>query len=181
MKRALVCGAGGFIGGHLVKKLKRAGYWVRGVDIKEHEFAPTQADEFLLLDLREPQNCRIALTFPAPLPPNPSTPLRANLGGSERDIFDEVYQLAADMGGMGFIHSAECEIMHNSALINIHMIDTAARMGVPRYFFSSSVCVYRDMQPGEPELTEAEAIPANPDNEYGRIETIRWRSSTPSG
>ena len=148
MKRALVCGAGGFIGGHLVKKLKREGYWVRGVDIKAHEFVPTQADEFLLLDLREPENCKAALSLD---------------GGA----FDEVYQLAADMGGMGFIHSAECDIMHNSALINIHTIDTATRMGVGRYFFSSSVCVYRDMQPGEPELTEADAVPAHPDNEYG--------------
>ena len=101
----------------------------------------------MLLDLREEANCQNALT----------------LAGT----FDEVYQLAADMGGMGFIHSAECEIMHNSALINIHMTHNAAEMGVPRYFFSSSVCVYRDMQPGEPEMTEAEAIPANPDNEYG--------------
>ena len=148
MKTALVCGAGGFIGGHLVGKLKKEGYWVRGVDIKEHEFAPTAADEFLRLDLREEQNCIAALTL------NDGT-------------FDEVYQLAADMGGMGFIHSAECEIMHNSALINIHMTHQASRLGVPRYFFSSSVCVYRDMQPGEPEMTEAEAIPANPDNEYG--------------
>ncbi len=148
MKRAVVCGAGGFIGGHLVKKLKRQGYWVRGVDIKEHEFAPTQADEFLLLDLREEKNCQKALS----------------LG---KETFDEVYQLAADMGGMGFISSAECEIMHNNALINIYMTDAAARAGVPRYFFSSSVCVYRDMQPGEPEMTEAEAIPAHPDNEYG--------------
>jgi nucleoside-diphosphate-sugar epimerase len=81
--------------------------------------------------------------------------------------FDEVYQLAADMGGMGFIHSAECEIMHNSALINIHMVHNAAEMGIPRYFFSSSVCVYRDMQPGEAEMSEDEAIPAHPDNEYG--------------
>src|SRR3990172_2078621 len=126
MKKALVCGAGGFIGGHLVKKLKSEGYWVRGVDIKEHEFSPTAADEFLLLDLREEENCVTALTLN---------------GGT----FDEVYQLAADMGGMGFIHSAECEIMRNSALINIHMTYTASRMGVPRYFFSSSVCVYRDM------------------------------------
>ena len=148
MKKALVCGAGGFIGGHLVKKLKREGCWVRGVDIKEHEFAPSAADEFSLLDLREPENCEAALTVD---------------GGT----FDEVYQLAADMGGMGFIHTAECEIMHNSALINVHMTHTAARLGVPRYFFSSSVCVYRDMQPGEPEMTEAEAVPANPDNEYG--------------
>jgi GDP-D-mannose 3',5'-epimerase len=148
MKRALVCGAGGFIGGHLVKKLKREGYWVRGVDIKPHEFAPTAADEFLLLDLREEENCRAALSL-----------------GNGR--FDEVYQLAADMGGMGFIHSAECEIMHNNALINIHMTHQAQEKGVPRYFFSSSVCVYRDMQPGEPEMSEDEAIPAHPDNEYG--------------
>ncbi|MGA2504241.1 MAG: NAD-dependent epimerase/dehydratase family protein, partial [Anaerolineales bacterium] len=148
MKRALVCGAGGFIGGHLVKKLKQEGFWVRGVDIKEPEFAPTQADEFLKLDLRQPQNCETALT---------------SAGGT----FDEVYQLAADMGGMGFIHSAETEIMHNNALINIYMTHSAASLGVPRYFFSSSVCVYRDMRPGEPEMTEAQAIPANPDNEYG--------------
>jgi len=148
MKKALVCGAGGFIAGHLVKKLKREGYWVRGVDIKEHEFAASQADQFMLLDLREAGNCQQALTLP-------------------EGTFDEVYQLAADMGGMGFIHSAECEIMHNSALINIHMTHQAWKAGVPRYFFSSSVCVYRDMQPGEPEMTEAEAVPANPDNEYG--------------
>jgi nucleoside-diphosphate-sugar epimerase len=148
MKKAVVCGAGGFIGGHLVKKLKREGYWVRGVDIKECEFAPTAADDFLKLDLREKRNCEAALTVS---------------GGK----IDEVYQLAADMGGMGFIHSAECEIMHNSALINIYMTHAAAEMAVPRYFFSSSVCVYRDMKPGEPEMTEADAIPAHPDNEYG--------------
>jgi GDP-D-mannose 3',5'-epimerase len=157
MRRALVCGAGGFIGGHLVKRLKEEGYWVRGVDIKEHEFVPTQADEFLLLDLREPENCEKALT------------VRQAQGRllSDRGAFDEVYQLAADMGGMGFIPFAECEIMHNNALINTHMTHTAAQMGIPRYFFSSSVCVYRDMKPGEPELTEDDAIPAHPDNEYG--------------
>jgi nucleoside-diphosphate-sugar epimerase len=148
MKKALVCGAGGFIGGHLVKKLKRAGYWVRGVDIKEHEFCRSAADDFRVLDLRDPRNCQRALSL-------------------DDGRFEEVYQLAADMGGMGFIHSAECEIMHNSALINIHMTDTAARHGVPRYFFSSSVCIYRDMKPGEPEMTEDQAIPAHPDNEYG--------------
>jgi nucleoside-diphosphate-sugar epimerase len=153
MKTALVCGAGGFIGGHLVKKLKREGYWVRGVDIKLHEFARSAADEFLLLDLREQENSQAALALP-----------NSSIG---KGTFDEVYQLAADMGGMGFIHSAECEIMHNSALININMTHNASEIGVPRYFFSSSVCVYRDMQPGEPEMTEAEAIPANPDNEYG--------------
>jgi len=103
MKKALVCGAGGFIGGHLVKKLKKEGYWVRGVDIKEHEFAKSAADEFLLLDLREQENCETAVLV-------------------ENSAVDEVYQLAADMGGMGFIDSAECEIMRNNALINIYMI-----------------------------------------------------------
>ena len=118
------------------------------MDIKEHEFATTQADEFLLLDLREEQNCKAALTL------------------SDR-TFDEVYQLAADMGGMGFISSAECEIMWNSALINIHMIKASSDLGVQRYFFSSSACVYRDMQPGESPLGEDDAYPAMPDNEYG--------------
>jgi GDP-D-mannose 3', 5'-epimerase len=148
MKKALVCGAGGFIGGHLVKRLKKEGYWVRGVDIKKHEFSKLPCDEFKVLDLRVPANCRKALSLP-------------------RGKFDEVYQLAADMGGMGFIHSAECEIMHNSMLVNVHMTDTAARMGVKRYFFSSSVCIYRDMKPGEPEMKEEGAYPALPDNEYG--------------
>ncbi|MBM4460574.1 MAG: NAD-dependent epimerase/dehydratase family protein [Chloroflexi bacterium] len=148
MKTALVCGAGGFIAGHLIERLKNKGYWVRGVDIKAHEYRPTHADEFMLLDLREPDACRQALS----------------LGDG---TFDEVYQLAADMGGMGFIHSAECEIMHNSILINVHMTHQAALLGARRYFFSSSVCVYRDMQPGEPEMTEDQAVPANPDNEYG--------------
>ncbi len=149
MKTAVVCGAGGFIGGHLVERLKREGYWVRGVDIKRPEFRRSVADEFLKLDLRLPRNCRRAVQLEDGRPA------------------DEVYQLAADMGGMGFIHSAECEIMHNSVLINVHMTDSAARAGVPRYFFSSSVCVYRDMKPGEPEMTEEQAIPAHPDNEYG--------------
>jgi len=148
VKRALVCGAGGFIASHLVKRLKLEGYWVRGVDIKRPEFSPTAADDFQLLDLREPGVCDAALSL---------APGR----------FDEVYQLAADMGGMGFIHSAECEILRNNALININMNHAAARAGVARYFFSSSVCVYRDMKPGEPELSEADAYPAGPDNEYG--------------
>ena len=147
-KTAIVCGAGGFIGSHLVKKLKAERYWVRGVDIKAPEFSPTAADEFCILDLRDPEHCRAAVKL---------------TGGQA----DELYQLAADMGGMGFIHSAECQIMHNSALININMSDAAARAGVGRYFFSSSACVYRDMVPGEPEMTENEAYPALPDNEYG--------------
>ncbi len=148
MKRALVCGAGGFIASHLVKRLKQEGSWVRGVDQKKPEFSPTAADDFLQVDLRERDACQAALELP-------------------KGPFDEVYQLAADMGGMGFIHSAECEIMRNSALVNINMIDAAARAGVGRYFFSSSVCIYRDMEFGEPELTEEQAYPALPDNEYG--------------
>lgn len=149
MQRAVVCGAGGFIGSHLVKRLKTEGFWVRGVDLKKSEFSPTAADDFRILDLRRPENCAAALALD---------------GGGRPDL---VFQLAADMGGMGFIHSAECEILHNSMLINVHMVDTAARMGVPRYFYSSSVCVYRDMAPGEPEMPEAGAYPAQPDNEYG--------------
>lgn len=148
MKRAIVCGAGGFIGHHLVSLLKDEGYWVRGVDIKEQEYAATRADEFLLLDLREPEACRAAV--------------RTDDGPP-----DEVYQLAADMGGMGFIHSAECEIMTNSALINIHMINAATDAGVPRYLFSSSACVYRDQDEGDVTLSEEDAYPALPDNEYG--------------
>lgn len=148
-KNALVCGAGGFIGSHLVKRLKRDGHWVRGVDLKYPEFSETEADEFLILDLREQRNCEKSVITP------------------EDDPFDEVYQLAADMGGMGFIDSAECEIMRNSCLINIHMAHASAKSGISRYFFSSSACVYRDMEPDEPELTEDDAYPALPDNEYG--------------
>src|SRR3989441_2484056 len=143
-KRALVTGAGGFIGQHLVDHLKRQGRWVRGVDIQKPEFGSSRADEFVLADLREPSDCRRAV-----------------------EGIEEVYDLAADMGGMGFISKAECEVLRNNALINIHMAHTAAEMGVRRYFFSSSVCVYRDMRPGEPPLTEDDAIPSNPDNEYG--------------
>ena len=151
MKRALVCGAGGFIAGHLVKRLKADGYWVRGVDIKHPEYSATAADEFRILDLRELPQCEDAL----------------RLADGPTMQFDEVYQLAADMGGMGFIHSAECEIMRNNALININMAHATANSGVGRYFLSSSVCVYRDMAPGEPELREEQAYPAQPDNEYG--------------
>ena len=146
-KKALVCGAGGFIGSHLVKKLKDEGYWVRGVDQKLPEFGKTAADEFMIADLRDEKNCFKSMM--------------------DDKGFDEVYQLAADMGGMGFIHSQECEIMRNNALINNHMIYNAAKLGIPRYFFSSSVCIYRDMKIGEPEMPEEGAYPAMPDNEYG--------------
>src|SRR5712692_5822857 len=148
MKKALVCGAGGFIASHLVKRLKKEGLWVRGADLKRPEYAPTAGDDFTLVDLRNEEGCQVALSLPS-------------------GKFDVVYQLAADMGGMGFIHSAESEIMRNNALININMIHAAANAGIKRYFFSSSVCIYRDMQPGEPELKEEQAYPALPDNEYG--------------
>jgi len=147
-RRAVVCGAGGFIGSHLVRELKRQEVWVRGVDLHPPEFGETAADDFRCLDLRVPENGAAALDLGAGPP-------------------DEVYQLAADMGGMGFIHTAECEIMRNSALVNIHMVHAAARAGVGRYFFSSAVCVYRDMMLDEPEMKEEEAYPAFPDNEYG--------------
>jgi GDP-D-mannose 3', 5'-epimerase len=149
MNRVVVCGAGGFIASHLVKRLKAGGAWVRGVDIKMPEFAPTAADEFLLLDLRDMEHARRAL---------------APAAGA---AITEVYQLAAEMGGMGFISTAECEIMRHSALINLNVPQAAVEAGVSRYFLSSSVCVYRDMAVGEQELTEDEAYPARPDNEYG--------------
>ena len=164
-KRALVAGAGGFIAHHLTSFLKEQGYWVRGVDIKHPEFEPTAADDFVIADLREAGNCERVLTSGLPT----------------GEKFDEVYQLAADMGGMGFIHTAECEIMRNSALVNINMVHAAANAGVPRYFFSSSVCIYRDMKPGEPEMTEAEAYPALPDNEYGWEKLYAERSAMAYG
>jgi GDP-D-mannose 3',5'-epimerase len=146
VKRALVCGAGGFIAGHLVERLSNEGFWVRGADIKEPEFRESAVDEFLLADLRDRDACSRAL---------------------EGASFDHIYQLSADMGGMEFIQSAETEVLRNNALINVNMIDAAAENAIPRYFYSSSVCVYRDMAPGESELTEADAYPAQPDNEYG--------------
>jgi Nucleoside-diphosphate-sugar epimerases len=147
---ALVCGAGGFIGHHLVARLKRAGYWVRGVDIKAPSWGESLADEFVLLDLRNPDACEKAVRRMTSLAP-----------------VDVVFQLAADMGGMGFLSAAECEILRNNSMINTNMVHAAAIAGVPRYFFSSSVCLYRDMDPGEAALSEDDAYPAAPANEYG--------------
>lgn len=150
MKTALVCGAGGFIGGHLVKRLKREGYWVRGVDLKYPEFAPTAADDFVIGDLRDPRICRYVVDQP----------------------FDEVYQLAADMGGAGFVFTGEndADIMHNSALINLNMLEACWKRNVKKIFYSSSACMYPEynqMDPDNPKTAEDSAYPANPDSEYG--------------
>ncbi len=147
MKKALVCGAGGFIGVHLVRQLKKEGYFVRGVDIKKPDFSKTAADEFLLLDLRERKNCQKALRT--------------------RNGFDEVYQLAADRGGAGYMVPKETEMMYSNALINLYMIDEAVKAKVKKYFFASSVCIYKDMSVGAKMITEDDAYPAIPENEYG--------------
>lgn len=149
-KSALVCGAGGFIGSHLVKRLKAEGLWVRGVDLKEPEFGASQADEFILADLREQSEVRSVL---------------------DRD-FDEVYQLAADMGGAGFVFTGanDADIMHNSALINLNVLESCLRTGTKRIFYSSSACMYPEynqMDPDAPVTREDSAYPAAPDSEYG--------------
>jgi len=150
MKRALVCGAGGFIGGHLVERLKAEGYWVSGIDLKHHEYMKSAADEFELGDLRDPSVCR-------------------SLMGRD---FDEVYQLAADMGGAGYIFSGshDADIMHNSAMINLNVLPLAVSTEVEKIFYSSSACIYPEhnqMDPGNPLCSEDSAYPADPDSEYG--------------
>jgi len=152
MKRALVCGAGGFIAGHLVKRLKQEGLWVRGVDLKRPEFGPSAADDFQLLDLREQDGCEAALAAPS--------------GGVG---FDVVYQLAADMGGMGFIERFRVECLR-SILINTHMVEAAYKAGVRRYFYSSSACAYNTLLQKDPKvraLKESDAYPAMAERGYG--------------
>ncbi len=149
-KKALVCGAGGFIGGHLVKKLKGEGFWVRGVDLKHPEYVETSADEFIVGDLRDQTVCKQVLDQP----------------------FDEVYQLAADMGGAGYIFTGEhdADVMHNSATINLNIVDLAHKNGVKKIFYSSSACVYPEynqLDPDNPKCSEESAYPAAPDSEYG--------------
>ncbi|WP_447728376.1 NAD-dependent epimerase/dehydratase family protein [Sphingomonas koreensis] len=150
MKTALVCGAGGFIGSHLVKRLKREGYWVRGVDLKFPEFGETEADDFLIGDLRDQSVCDRVI---------------------DRK-FDEVYQLAADMGGAGYIFTGEhdADIMHNSATINLNVADRAHKRNNNRVFYSSSACMYpayNQEDPDNPNCAESSAYPAAPDSEYG--------------
>ena len=150
MRRALVCGAGGFIGGHMVHRLKREGYWVRGVDLKHHEFMGLQGDDFMIGDLRDPEVCRAAVS----------------------DGIQEIYQFAADMGGAGFVFTGEhdADIMHNSGVINLNIAKAAVEMKVDKVFYSSSACIYpkfNQEDPDNPMCREDTAYPAQPDSEYG--------------
>lgn len=153
MKTAVVCGAGGFIGSHLVKRLKSEGYWVRGVDLKLPEYSQTVADDFQIADLRHSTNAYKALAI-------------------GRDTIDEVYQLAADMGGAGYIFTGDndANVMQNSAAINLNMAEAASDVGVGRLFYSSSACIYpkhNQVDPTNPKCSEESAYPAYPDSEYG--------------
>lgn len=150
MRKALVCGAGGFIGSHLVKRLKKEDYWVRGVDLKFPEFSPTEADDFIIGDLRDLRLCRAAVDQP----------------------FDEVYQFAADMGGAGFVFTGDndADIMHNSSLINLNMLEACYKRNIKRIFYSSSACIYPEYNqkdPDNPNCSEDSAYPASPDSDYG--------------
>jgi GDP-D-mannose 3',5'-epimerase len=148
-KKVLVCGAGGFIGGHLVKQLKVEGFWVRGVDLKNHEFTKSSADEFIVGDLRNQDVAREVVSG-----------------------MDDVYQLAADMGGAGYIFTGEHDaaVMHNSATINLNVLEAGRRVGVKKFFYSSSACIYPEYNqrdPQNPRCSEDSAYPAAPDSEYG--------------
>jgi len=150
MKKALVLGAGGFIGAHMVKRLKKEGFWVRGVDLKFPPYAETEADDFLIGDLRDPYICREIIDTK----------------------FDEVYQFAADMGGAGFVFIGDndYDIMHNSALINLNVLEACRKRNVKRVFYSSSACMYPEynqLDPNNPNLKEDSAYPAQPDSDYG--------------
>jgi nucleoside-diphosphate-sugar epimerase len=150
MKKALVLGAGGFIGHHLVNRLKKENFWVRGVDLKYPVFDKTKADDFIIGDLRDYRICQFAID----------------------QKFDEIYQLAADMGGAGYIFTGEndADIMHNSATINLNILDVASKRNNNRIFYSSSACIYPEhnqLDPDNPNCSESSAYPANPDSEYG--------------
>lgn len=149
-KTALVCGAGGFIGGHLVKRLKEEGIWVRGVDLKEHEFMNLPCDEFVLGDLRNQNFCKGVLDRP----------------------FDEIYQLAAEMGGAGYLFTGQhdADVMHNSAIINLNVLHYGLEVGAKKIFYSSSACIYPEynqLDTNNPKCSEDSVYPAQPDSEYG--------------
>jgi GDP-D-mannose 3', 5'-epimerase len=149
-KRALVCGAGGFIGSHMVRRLRREGYWVRGVDLKNPDFNPSEANEFVVADLRLAESWDSILD----------------------EGTDEIYQFAADMGGAGYIFTGDhdAHVMHNSAMINLHAADYAVRRKVGQVFYSSSACMYpayNQEDPLNPKCAEETAYPAAPDSEYG--------------
>ena len=150
MKKALVLGAGGFIGNHMVDRLKKEGFWVRGVDLKQTEFNSSKADEFVMGDLRNYEFCKKIL---------------------DQD-FDEIYQFAADMGGAGFVFTGEndADIMHNSAAINLNILDICSKNGSGKIFYSSSACMYPEynqLDRDNPNCKEDSAYPAAPDSEYG--------------
>lgn len=150
MKKVIVCGAGGFIGTHLVTSLKNKGFYVVGADLKYPEYSSTDADEFFIMDLRDPTNVEKLITS---------------------DTY-EIYQLAADMGGAGYIFTGDndADIMHNSAIINLNVLHEMSKKGVGRVFYSSSACIYpayNQEEPDNPLLSEESAYPAAPDSEYG--------------
>jgi nucleoside-diphosphate-sugar epimerase len=160
-KTALVCGGGGFIGSHIVKKLKSEGFWVRAVDLKKPDFSKSEADDFVVGDLRDP-----LLVSRIMMSPNQQKE------SDEKNSFDEVYQLAADMGGAGYIFSGDndANVMHNSALINLNIVYEAVKKKAKGIFYSSSACIYPEhnqMDPDNPKCSEESAYPANPDSEYG--------------
>jgi nucleoside-diphosphate-sugar epimerase len=163
MKKILVLGAGGFIGGAMVKRLKKEGYWVRGVDIKKHDFLDMNkiADEFIIGDLRDPKIVSNIIFAPGQHSEN-----------DKENSFDEVYQFAADMGGAGFVFTREndADIMHNSAMINLNVAEQSAKKSIKKIFYSSSACMYPEYNqsdPNNPNCVEDSAYPAQPDSEYG--------------
>jgi len=150
MKKAIVLGAGGFIGSHLVKRLKREDYFVRGIDLKYPDFSPTAADEFIIGDLRDFHICNKYID----------------------DNIDEIYQLAADMGGAGYLFTGEndADVMHNSAMINLNVAKLSVEKKITKIFYSSSACIYpkyNQTDPNNPKCAESTAYPAMPDSEYG--------------
>ena len=164
MKTALVLGAGGFIGSHLIKKLKAEGYWVRGVDLKNPEFRDTLADDFVKGDLRDARFVKEVMILESNDGKHPLDYQFSRRPFVKHLIFDEVYQLAADMGGAGYIFTGEndANIMHNSATINLNVLETAVSHKIKKIFYSSSACVYTGL-----DCVETSAYPANPDSEYG--------------